>query len=77
MDSMPDGRTALGMLVSQPPRLEVREQLFPVRGPVLAVVFGDVGEATVPLEPETARLLAAELVNLADRFEAEGSGDQN
>ena len=50
---------------------------FPVRGIVLAVIFGDVGESTIPLESDTARLLAEDLVGLANRFEAEGDGAQN
>jgi hypothetical protein len=74
---VPDERTALGMLLSQQPRLELREQRFPVRQIVLAVIFGDAGETTIPITVDAARLFAVDLVELADKFEAEGSGEQN
>jgi hypothetical protein len=75
--TMPDEHTALGMLLSQQPRLELREQQFPVRGIVLAVIFGQVGETTIPIEPDAARGFAEDLVKLADKFEAGGTGEQN
>jgi hypothetical protein len=74
---MPDERIALGMLLSQQPRLELREQRFPVRAIVLAVIFGEVGETTIPIEFDAARGFAQDLVALADKFEAEGTGEQN
>ena len=40
---MPDEPTALGMLLSEEPRVEVRLQAFPVRQVVLAVIFGSTG----------------------------------
>jgi hypothetical protein len=74
---LPDERTAIGMLLSEEPKLELREQLFPVRQIVLVIVCGDAGGLTIPIEPDAARRFAADLVRLAAKFEAEGSGEQN
>ncbi len=43
---MPDERTALARLLTQPPRLELREQFFPTRAIVLVVLCGDAGGLT-------------------------------
>jgi hypothetical protein len=59
---MPDEPAALGRLLSEDPRLELREQRFPVRAIVLAVIFGNVGETTIPIEPAAARSFAEDLV---------------
>jgi hypothetical protein len=73
----PDEAQALGYLLSEDPRLELRQQLFPARQIVLAVIFGSRGEVTIPITPAAARAFAADLAALADQYEAEGGGGQN
>jgi hypothetical protein len=75
--NMPDERTALGMLLTQQPRLELRVLEFPVRTIVLAVIFGESGEVTVPITPDSARKFASNLLELVGELEAGGNGSQN
>jgi len=54
--------------IEQEPRLELRQQLAPVRCIVLVVAF-DSGEVVVPLTADNARGLARGLSEYADELE--------
>jgi hypothetical protein len=59
------------------PKVQVRQQVFPERRIVLALVFEEIGECTVPMFPEQARELASTLIELADGMEPNEAGEWN
>jgi len=59
------------------PKIQVRCQVFPGRRVVVAFVFEEIGECTVPLLREQAIELGEALIELAEAMEANETGDLN
>ena len=59
------------------PKIQVRSQVFPTRRVVVAFVFEEIGECTVPLLREQAVELAEALIELSEAMEPNETGDLN
>jgi hypothetical protein len=59
------------------PKVHVRQEVFPERRIVLAVVFEEIGEITVPFFAEQARELGECLLEFSDALAVNETGDLN